>query len=215
MKVFYIVLLSMLLLLSLYVNIELDKEFLNQLGLPSNIVLVSILLFVAGKTVSELIFFHLKKWNLTKIIVGMLSLVFIFVSIYSIFLTRLYKSEQMFQKKKQVNNIIEKKKDEIKLKNYEIAKKNEEIKKFGGISCMIVENGMRGFFKEKPIEKMGLRTLQNGDLVFEDCKVPFDNIVGKEGQGMIIFNETIESERAIMAATHLGVLGRPSSLPST
>jgi len=83
-----------------------------------------------------------------------------------------------------------------------------EKKRFGGKSCLIVENGMEGFLRDKPVSKMGLRTLLNGDLIFEDCHIPDENVVGKAGQGMMIFNETIEWERAIMAATHLGTLER-------
>ena len=76
------------------------------------------------------------------------------------------------------------------------------------MSCMIVDKDMKGFSRDKPVSKMGLRTLLNGDLIFEDCHIPDHNIVGHEGQGMMIFNETIEWERAIMAAAHLGTLER-------
>jgi len=85
---------------------------------------------------------------------------------------------------------------------------NPERIKFGGVSCIVIEKGTKGFSRDKPVDKMGLRTLLNGDLIFEDCIVSAENIIGKEGQGMIIFNETIEWERAIMAATHLGTLRR-------
>jgi alkylation response protein AidB-like acyl-CoA dehydrogenase len=81
-------------------------------------------------------------------------------------------------------------------------------KHLGGISCLLVEKEMNGFNRDKPFEKMGLRTLQNCDLIFEDCQVPCENLLGREGQGMIIFNEVIEWERALMAATHLGNLER-------
>ncbi|MBT8386158.1 MAG: acyl-CoA dehydrogenase family protein [Ignavibacteria bacterium] len=77
---------------------------------------------------------------------------------------------------------------------------------FGGVSCLIAEKNMVGFHREKPVDKMGLKTLQNGDLIFEDCHIPFSNLIGKEGQGMIIFNEVIEWERALMATAHLGSL---------
>jgi alkylation response protein AidB-like acyl-CoA dehydrogenase len=81
-------------------------------------------------------------------------------------------------------------------------------KNLGGISCLLVEKERKGLHLDKPMEKMGLRTLQNGDLIFEDCQIPHDDLVGREGQGMIIFNEVIEWERAFMAATHLGTLER-------
>lgn len=79
---------------------------------------------------------------------------------------------------------------------------------YGEISCLLVEKGMKGFYVEKPLEKMGLRTLQNGEMIFEDCEVPADHIIGKEGQGLFIFYEVIEWERALMSACHLGTMER-------
>ena len=81
-------------------------------------------------------------------------------------------------------------------------------KKFGGISCLLVENNFDGFTSGMPLDKMGLRTLQNSELIFNDCEVPAENLVGKEGQGMFIFNEVIEWERILMAACHLGTMKR-------
>ena len=79
---------------------------------------------------------------------------------------------------------------------------------FGGISCFIIEKDRAGFDRGKPLEKMGLRTLQNGELFFDDVSVPEELLLGKEGHGMFIFNEVIEWERALMAAAHLGVMER-------
>lgn len=81
-------------------------------------------------------------------------------------------------------------------------------KTLGGISCFIVEKEFEGFVRCKPMEKMGLTTLQNGELVFKDCPVPQDRLLGKEGQGAIIFNESMELERSLLPATHLGTLER-------
>lgn len=81
-------------------------------------------------------------------------------------------------------------------------------KGYGKISCFLVEKGTKGFFREKPLEKMGLRTLQNGELIFEECEVPEDHLIGKEGQGLFMFHEVIEWERALMSACHLGIMGR-------
>jgi alkylation response protein AidB-like acyl-CoA dehydrogenase len=81
-------------------------------------------------------------------------------------------------------------------------------KTLGGISCFIVEKEFEGFERCKPMEKMGLTTLQNGELVFKDCPVPQDRLLGKEGQGAIIFNESMELERSLLPATHLGTLER-------
>jgi alkylation response protein AidB-like acyl-CoA dehydrogenase len=85
---------------------------------------------------------------------------------------------------------------------------NPERKTLGGLSCFIVEKEFDGFQRCKPLEKMGLKTLQNGELVFEDCTVPQTNIMGKEGQGAIIFNESMEWERSFLPAAHLGTMER-------
>jgi len=76
------------------------------------------------------------------------------------------------------------------------------------ISCFLIENGTPGMWRGKPLEKMGLRTLQNGDLVFEECRVPLSRIVGKEKQGFFMLSETMEWERLLMGALHLGVMQR-------
>lgn len=78
----------------------------------------------------------------------------------------------------------------------------------GGISCLLVEDGCNGFEKSKPLEKMGLRTLQNGELFFDDCRVSSDKLLGKVGQGAIIFNESMELERSLLPAVHLGTMKR-------
>jgi alkylation response protein AidB-like acyl-CoA dehydrogenase len=81
-------------------------------------------------------------------------------------------------------------------------------KKLGGLSCFIVNKEMQGFSKSYGLDKIGLRTLQNSELVFKECQVPVGNLISEEGQGMFIFNEVIEWERALMAACHLGTMQR-------
>ncbi len=85
-----------------------------------------------------------------------------------------------------------------------------DVKKplLGKLSCFIVEKEMGGFSSGKPLDKMGLRTLQNSEIFFDRCEVPIGNLIGKEGQGMFIFNEIIEWERDLMAACHLGTMER-------
>jgi len=78
----------------------------------------------------------------------------------------------------------------------------------GGISCLVVEEGTPGFSKGKPLEKMGLSTLKNGELFFDNCEIPSKRLLGKEGQGAIIFNESMEWERSLLPATHLGTMER-------
>jgi alkylation response protein AidB-like acyl-CoA dehydrogenase len=80
--------------------------------------------------------------------------------------------------------------------------------RLGAISALIVEKELAGFERCRPLEKMGLRTLPNGELVFDGCIVPEENILGRLGQGAIIFNESMEVERTLLPAAHLGTLER-------
>ena len=78
----------------------------------------------------------------------------------------------------------------------------------GGISCFLVSKGDAGFSAGKPMEKMGLRTLTNGELSFSDCFIPERSLVGREGQGAILFGEAMEWERTLLPACLLGELER-------
>lgn len=81
-------------------------------------------------------------------------------------------------------------------------------KTFGGISCFHITNETPGFSQGSPMKKMGLRTLMNGELIFMDSYVPVSSLIGREGQGAIIFNETMEWERILLPACLLGELER-------
>jgi alkylation response protein AidB-like acyl-CoA dehydrogenase len=81
-------------------------------------------------------------------------------------------------------------------------------KSLGGISCFHIFDGNVGFSKGKPMEKMGLRTLLNGELFFTDCHIPATSLIGREGQGTIIFGEAIEWERILIPAYLLGAMER-------
>lgn len=85
---------------------------------------------------------------------------------------------------------------------------NADGSRLGGVSCLAVEKETPGFTRCPPLEKMGLTTLQNGELSFIDCLVPAENLVGREGQGAILFNESMEWERCLLPAAHLGTLER-------
>jgi len=81
-------------------------------------------------------------------------------------------------------------------------------KAFGGVSCFLVSQGDSGFSAGKPMEKMGLRTLTNGELIFRDCHVPPKALIGREGQGAMLFGEAMEWERTLIPACLLGELER-------
>jgi hypothetical protein len=84
----------------------------------------------------------------------------------------------------------------------------DESKGFAGVSAFIVEKGAPGFIVSEDLDKMGLRTAPIGYLIFEDCEVPAENLLGREGAGSAIFNSEMEWERSCLFACHVGVMER-------
>jgi len=82
----------------------------------------------------------------------------------------------------------------------------DKTKGFAGVSAFIVEKGFKGFGVGKPIDKMGLRTSPIGEVILEDCEVPEENRLGREGGAAAIFNSEMEWERGCLFATHLGAM---------
>lgn len=82
----------------------------------------------------------------------------------------------------------------------------DKAKGFAGVSAFIVEKGFKGFSVGKPIDKMGLRTSPIGEVILEDCEVPEEYRLGKEGSAAAIFNSEMEWERSCLFATHLGAM---------
>lgn len=74
-----------------------------------------------------------------------------------------------------------------------------------GISAFILEKGMLGFSVGKTEEKMGIRASSTTELIFEDVKVPKENLLGKEGKGFSIAMKTLDGGRIGIAAQALGI----------
>lgn len=74
-----------------------------------------------------------------------------------------------------------------------------------GISAFIVETEFPGFSVGKHEKKMGIRGSATCDLIFEDCRVPKENLLGKEGKGFNIAMQTLEGGRVGVAAQALGI----------
>ena len=74
-----------------------------------------------------------------------------------------------------------------------------------GISAFIVEKGFPGFSVGKHEKKMGIRGSSTCDLIFEDCIVPKENLLGKEGQGFKIAMKTLDGGRIGIASQALGL----------
>lgn len=85
------------------------------------------------------------------------------------------------------------------------AKTNPKLGKWG-VSGFIVEKGTKGFSVSENKPKMGLRTVPIGDLVFEDCFVPDENRLGKEGAGWSITISSLEYDRCNILASQLGAM---------
>lgn len=74
-----------------------------------------------------------------------------------------------------------------------------------GISAFIVEKGMEGFTFGNHYDKMGIRSSSTAELIFNDVKVPKENLLGKEGQGFKIAMSTLDGGRIGIAAQALGI----------
>jgi isovaleryl-CoA dehydrogenase len=75
-----------------------------------------------------------------------------------------------------------------------------------GITAFIVERGMAGFSTAQKLDKLGMRGSNTCELVFEDCAVPAENILGGEGRGVSVLMSGLDYERSVLAAGPLGIM---------
>jgi isovaleryl-CoA dehydrogenase len=75
-----------------------------------------------------------------------------------------------------------------------------------GISAFIVEKGTKGFSVSKKLDKMGMRGSDTAELVFEDCEIPEENLMGEIDDGVRILMSGLDYERAVLAAGPLGLM---------
>jgi isovaleryl-CoA dehydrogenase len=75
-----------------------------------------------------------------------------------------------------------------------------------GITAFLVEKGMKGFATAQKLDKLGMRGSNTCELVFRDCEVPADNILGREGEGVKVLMSGLDYERAVLAAGPLGLM---------
>ena len=76
----------------------------------------------------------------------------------------------------------------------------------GGITAFLIERGMAGFSVSKKLDKMGMRGSDTAELVFEDCEVPAENIMGPLNGGGGVLMSGLDYERAVLAAGPLGIM---------
>jgi isovaleryl-CoA dehydrogenase len=75
-----------------------------------------------------------------------------------------------------------------------------------GITAFIVEKGMRGFSVGRKLDKLGMRGSHTGELVFRDCEVPTENVLGGVNEGVRVLMSGLDYERAVLAAGPLGIM---------
>ena len=88
---------------------------------------------------------------------------------------------------------------------YVVLASNDKSKGARGISAFIVEKGMPGFSFGKEENKLGIRASVTKQLIFEDCKVPKENLMGKEGMGFIYTMRNFDRARPGVGAIALGI----------
>ncbi len=75
-----------------------------------------------------------------------------------------------------------------------------------GITAFIIEQGMKGFSTAQKLDKLGMRGSDTGELVFQDCEVPAENVLGKVGSGVNVLMSGLDYERTVLAAGPLGIM---------
>jgi isovaleryl-CoA dehydrogenase len=76
-----------------------------------------------------------------------------------------------------------------------------------GITAFIVESGFPGFARAQKLDKLGMRGSDTGELVFTDCEVPAENVLGAVGNGVNVLMSGLDYERLVLAGGPLGIMG--------
>jgi isovaleryl-CoA dehydrogenase len=75
-----------------------------------------------------------------------------------------------------------------------------------GISAFLVEKGFPGFSVAQKLDKLGMRGSPTGELLFENCEVPKENLLGQENQGAAILMSGLDYERVVLSAGPIGIM---------
>lgn len=81
----------------------------------------------------------------------------------------------------------------------------DRAKRSKGISAFVFEKGLKGFSPSKKENKLGLRASETASVIFEDCLVPHDNLLGDEGQGFVNSMAVLDGGRISIAALAVGI----------
>jgi isovaleryl-CoA dehydrogenase len=75
-----------------------------------------------------------------------------------------------------------------------------------GMTAFLVEKGWKGFTQGPHFDKLGMRGSNTGELVFEDCEVPFENVLGEEGKGVRVLMSGLDFERVVLSGIGTGIM---------
>ena len=75
-----------------------------------------------------------------------------------------------------------------------------------GMTAFIVEKTMKGFSTSPHFDKLGMRGSNTGELIFEDCEVPFENVLGEEGKGVNVLMSGLDYERVVLSGIGVGIM---------
>ena len=75
-----------------------------------------------------------------------------------------------------------------------------------GITAFIVEKTMAGFSTSKHFDKLGMRGSNTAELIFENCEVPFENVLGEEGKGVRVLMSGLDYERVVLSGIGTGIM---------
>ena len=75
-----------------------------------------------------------------------------------------------------------------------------------GITAFIIEKSFKGFSTAQKLDKLGMRGSNTCELVFQDCEVPAENVLGAAGKGINVLMSGLDYERAVLAAGPLGIM---------
>jgi len=75
-----------------------------------------------------------------------------------------------------------------------------------GVTAFVIEKDFKGFSCSRKLDKFGMRGSDTGELVFEDCEVPEENVIGPENGGAGVLMSGLDYERAVLAAGPLGIM---------
>ena len=75
-----------------------------------------------------------------------------------------------------------------------------------GITAFLVERGFKGFKSSPKLDKLGMRGSNTAELVFENCEVPYENVLGEEGKGVNVLMSGLDYERVVLAGGPVGIM---------